>query len=407
MTRKPRRAVSARFRLTAVIVMVVVLFGAALLIAATALLAAQLPQQIQIAFTGELPEGTVPTDISSVAIRPSSSGEIPALSNTDSSGNVPSLDLTKYRTDTLRLLVIDGSIALIGVAILAGLASWILAGRILKPLRDIVASSRRISDQTLSERVPVGVANDELSELATTLNSMLDRIESGFQRERLLIAAAGHELHTPVANQRVLLEVAHADPDVDVEQLRQVGQIALEQNQRLERIINSVLALGHSRSSRQERTVSPTRLDQAVKDVLAGTDCGDLTVTTNLDPITLDTDPVLLERLLQNLITNAVVHNKPEGWITIDATHDQPEPKTNAAVITVTNSCHQIDPTLIPTLREPFRRGRADRTGSAASVGLGLTIIDAIAETNGWSMSISIPTTSTFAITITCPTPRA
>lgn len=111
--------------------------------------------------------------------------------------------------DAVRLMLIAGSVTTLGAAV----AAWVLAGRILRPLRDVVDTTREITDTDLSKRVPSRGNGDELDRLVTTINGMLDRVEAGVSAQRRFIDDAGHELRTPITIVRGHLEVLDpADP---------------------------------------------------------------------------------------------------------------------------------------------------------------------------------------------------
>ena len=407
--RPSRRLMSAKARLVGIVLGVLVVFGVALLAITIALLADQLPQVLD-ATSGSSsgapgglqapippsPGGAMTPGIA-VTVEPESpSSALPASEGVTLT--VPSGDLETYWPKLRRLVILDGGLALLITAVAAGFLGWWLAGRILRPLRRMVSVSRRIGDHTLSERVPVAVADDEFGELAIELNAMLERLESGYRREQMLSSAASHELYTPMAAQRTLLEVTLSDPDADAAALRTACEVVLDQNRQLERITQAVLTLGRTRDAQREGVV-PVRIDQAILRMIDELEARDLTITTRLDSVTLEVNPVSVEALLRNLVGNALNHNEPDGWIKVDLRRGRPDDLESVATLTITNSCRPVDPRLLSELGTPFRRG-GTRTSASASVGLGLAIVNAIAKLYHWRVSIDAPTPGTFAVTV-------
>ena len=165
----------------------------------------------------------------------------------------------QLRSDALHRLVIEYLIALGAMTMVSVAAGWLLAGRALRPLRDITATARRVSGENLGERIGLVGPADELKELADTFDGMLERLDSAFASQRHFVANASHELRTPLAIMRTEVDVALADPDPEVPDLRAMGEAVRETVDRCERLIEGLLMLARSEaaSGREEPLTSP------------------------------------------------------------------------------------------------------------------------------------------------------
>jgi signal transduction histidine kinase len=281
----------------------------------------------------------------------------------------------KFRADTLNSMLTRGGIALGGFAVVAVGFGWLMADRALRPLHQITATARRVADRNLRERIALTGPPDEMKELADTFDSMLERLDRAFDGQRRFVANASHELRTPLAINRTLIQVALSHPQAPA-QTRQLGETLLEVNTRHERLIDGLLTLASSEQSITAR--DPLDLAEVARYVL------DQTISPSgprlealLQPAPTAGDPVLLERLVQNLVHNAVAYNVPDGWISASTRTigDQVE-------LSITNTGPTIPGYEIPGLFEPFRRLH-DRVGSADGTGLGLSIVRSVARAHG------------------------
>jgi signal transduction histidine kinase len=272
----------------------------------------------------------------------------------------------------------------IGVAVLAGVAlagawlGWLVAGRTLHPLTRIAATARRVAGGTLKERIALGGPRDELRELADTFDDMLARLETAFDHQRRFVANASHELRTPLAINRTMVEVAMNDPAASVE-LRRLGVNLLTVNARQEMLIERLLTLARAELA----VVDPVAVDlaQVAREVTVATarTADQAVVCVDVDLVTASTlgDPILLERLVQNLVENAVRYNEPGGWVRMLV-----GPVGDDVRLTVTNTGPVVCADDAPGLFEPFRR-LGGRIGSAQGSGLGLSIVRTVARAHG------------------------
>ena len=278
-------------------------------------------------------------------------------------------------------LLVDSGIALAAVAVLAVLAGWLLAGRMLRPIRTITRAARRISSTSLHERLGLDGPDDELKELGDTLDSLFARLEAAFEAQRRFVANASHELRTPLTRERTLVQVALGGPSTP-DEWRSTGQELLASNREQEMLIDALLTLASSESGldQQERT----DLADISRSVLArpGLDRLGLHIETALHPAPLDGDPRLIERLIANLVDNAIAHNTANGHVQIstDTAHGR-------AVLTVSNSGPVIPPREIERLFQPFQRLDPRRVQHKNGHGLGLSIVHAIATAHGATIS--------------------
>jgi signal transduction histidine kinase len=258
----------------------------------------------------------------------------------------------------------------IGVALLAWI-SWAAAGRALRPLSATAQTVRQLGPQNLGQRIRLTGAADPLKDLADALDDALDRLAAGYEGQRRFAANASHELRTPLAVQRLLTEVAMDAPETS-QDLHRLGAALLRTNERNEKLIEGLLVLAESDRGLPGKV--PVRLDELAGTVLethlelAGKH--QVSVRRNLAERTVPGDPLLLERLIGNLVTNAITYNQPGGWVEV-AVASQP-------ALTVRNSGQNVPAEAVSSLFEPFRRLEADRTNHNGGAGLGLSIVRSI-----------------------------
>jgi signal transduction histidine kinase len=279
----------------------------------------------------------------------------------------------------LHALADQSAIALAVMATLALALGWLVAGRVLRPLRTITATARQISATSLHERLALAGPDDEFKELADTLDGLLARLEASFTAQRTFVANASHELRTPLTLDRTLLQVALRNPNATIEQWRGIGQELLASGQQQERILEALLTLAASQAgtSRHEPVdlseVTTARLSTARARIQRQR----LHLQTSLSAAPLCGDPDLIDRLTANLLDNAIQHNTPAG--TIDITTGA---SNGLAVLTVANTGPLIPPAEISRLFQPFQR-LAARTSNGNGHGLGLSIVAAVATAHG------------------------
>ncbi|MET0237452.1 MAG: ATP-binding protein [Kibdelosporangium sp.] len=299
------------------------------------------------------------------------------------------LDATHART--MAEFLTQSTIALTVVAVLATVLGWLVAGRVLRPIRTVSAIAQRLSAENLSSRVPVPVPRDELATLAATINSMLDRIQSGVaDRDRLLdsqrmfVANAAHELRTPLTTIRTAVDVTlDGSPTVD-ELLVMAADVrtAVEHSQRT---LDGLLVLARS----QTGLVRQRAVDLAEVVSAATGSVRDVEVRADLRPAPVSGEPVLLGRMVGNLIDNAVRYNHAGGHISVT---------TGPSHLRIVNTGQRVDPGQVNTLFEPFVRGSQGK-----GAGLGLCIVQAVVTAHQGSLHCAAPAAGGLDITIRFP----
>jgi signal transduction histidine kinase len=282
----------------------------------------------------------------------------------------------KQRVADLHQLIVESSIALAIMAILSAALGWLVAGRVLRPLRTMTATAQQISEANLHQRLALDGPRDELRQLADTIDRLLARLESAFDAQRRFVANASHELRTPLTSARALLEMVMSDPHATVATYRSTCQQVLEESEEQEQLIDSLLALAQGERGIDRHDLLD--LAAVTEDALCGyrARAGErgLRVDTSLASAHLTGDRRLVERLVANLLENALRHNVPDGHISLVVRSDR-----GAAELLVTNTGPVVPAEEIPRLLQPFQRLGAARAGRREGFGLGLSIVAAIA----------------------------
>jgi signal transduction histidine kinase len=278
------------------------------------------------------------------------------------------------RGSELNQLLEESGIALAIMTVVSVALGWLVAGRVLRPLRTITTAARRISARNLHQRLALDGPDDELSELGKTFNGLLARLEGSFAAQRQFVANASHELRTPLARQRTLVEVALRDPNPTVGSLQAVCERVLATGEEQERLIEALLTL--ARSQRGLDRGEPLDLAAVTEDAVQASETGaqnrGLRVHSALAEAPALGDPRLAERLAANLVDNAVRHNVPGGWVEVVTGM-----RAGRGILSVANTGPVIPPEKVDLLFQPFGR-LEDRVGRDG-LGLGLSIVTAIA----------------------------
>ena len=383
---------SVRTRLALTFAGLFMLAGAILLLVNYTLVSAALPEAgtggITYSGEGSPPD---PTD-QRTGEQQDEAGGAPEMTSTILNGAIDG-----YRSSALRTMFVISGIALVLVGAMAGLLGWLMADRALRPVKRITATARRLEVGRMEKRINHEGPDDELKELADTFDGMLDRLASSFDSQRRFVANASHELRTPLAVQRTMVEVAMADPTASPELMR-LGSHLLHTNERTERLIEGLLLL--ARSDRGLSSRVPVRLDQVVVSVLDGArhlaDDAGVTLTPRLAPRTVPGDPELLERLVTNLVQNAIHYNSRGGSVTVEV--------GEYPALVVVNTGPKVPPDQVNALFEPFRRLDRDRTAHRTGAGLGLSIVRSVAHAHGGGVSATPNPGGGLWVTVKLPT---
>ena len=293
-------------------------------------------------------------------------------------------------------LLIESGIALAIMALLASALGWVTAGRALRPLRAITATAREISASNLHRRLALTGPNDELRQLGRTFDELLERLEAAFTAQRQFAANVSHELRTPLTYERALIEVTLADPSASNEQLRAVLDQVLAAGGQQERLIEALLVLSRGQRGLDHRETLD--LAAVAAQALERVDANGLTVERSLATALTEGDPRLIERLVANLLTNAIQHNQPTGRLDVTTSTSN-----DVAILRVTNSGPTISPDDLNRLFEPFQRIDGTRTSTADGLGLGLSIVKAIADAHTAAITTSLPDHGGLCIEVAFP----
>jgi hypothetical protein len=297
------------------------------------------------------------------------------------------------------------ALALAGTLLLAIVLGWVMAGRVLRPLAEITATARRVSQDRLDERIALGGPHDELRELADTFDDMLDRLAAAFASQRRFVANASHELRTPMTVMRAEVDVALADPDASVEELRAMGETVREATIETEQLLESLLTLARSEAGVDRRVAVDLgaavaravglRRDEAAERGIA------LRVEAPAAAPLVDGDPRLLERLAANLVDNAVRHNVPGGWVRVALERSGADVR-----LVVENGGDPIPDASAARLVEPFQR-LARRGDGPPGAGLGLSIVRAVAIAHGGGVDVRARPGGGLTVTVRLPSSAA
>jgi signal transduction histidine kinase len=276
----------------------------------------------------------------------------------------------------LHTLLTQSGIALAAMAALAFALGWLVAGRVLRPVRTITATARAISATSLHERLSLTGPDDEFSELAATLNDLLARLEAAFTAQRHFVANASHELRTPLTLDRTLLQLALRNPATTAGQWRTTGQELLESGVHQERILEALLTLATSETgiSRREPADLSETAAAGLHTACPEANCRQIRIQAALNPAPVLGEPHLIERLTANLVDNAIRHNTVGGIVQLTTGQ-----QGGRSVISVANTGPVIPPAEVSRLFRPFERLATARAGNGDGHGLGLSIVAAIA----------------------------
>ncbi len=260
------------------------------------------------------------------------------------------------------------------MGLVSGAVGWLVAGRVLRPVHAITGAARRASEENLGERLAMSGPNDELKELADTYDAMLARLDAAFASQRRFVANASHELRTPLTVMRTAIDVTLAKPGRTPAQLEDMAAEVRTAVDRAEALIEALLTLARSdrgAASREQADLAVLAED-ALDAVGPAIRTRSLRLEAALEAAPTSGDLVLLDRLVANLVDNAVRHNHEGGWIQVATGM-----RGDAACLSVTNGGPRIDAELAPLLFEPFRR--LDDAGGPPGTGLGLSIVRSVA----------------------------
>ncbi|MEP6597989.1 MAG: HAMP domain-containing sensor histidine kinase [Actinomycetota bacterium] len=314
-------------------------------------------------------------------------------------------DLIKQAHDQASSYLLHTGLIYFAIIVAIGsLGGYLLAKQALRPIARVTHTAQQLSTETLSQRIDLGGPDDELRELADTFDEMLGRLDAAFDSQRLFVANASHELWTPLSVIRTELDVTLSDPDASVEELRRMGQVVAQATERAQRLVGSLLTLARLQAGVAGELETREQIDLRglVPAVLAAVEAEaqdrQIAIEHDLAEACTLGDPRLLERLIGNLVENAVRHNVAGGWLRITSGET-----AELAWLHVANGGAVIAQSEVVSLFDPFRRGGGKvRTANRGS-GLGLSIVRLIVEAHHGRLQAAAPPFGGLAIRIELP----
>ena len=315
---------------------------------------------------------------------------------------VTGIDVSQHSLDSLELVIAAG-VALAVAALPAMALGWLVAGHYLRPLRTITGTVRDISATNLDKRLNLSGPDDEIKELGDTFDNLLGRLERSFQTEQRFVANASHELLTPLSTMRALLDVAIAKPDPLPPPAVRLAERLRHELDHMDRLVDSFLTLAHTQQAPEggRTTVSLDSMTAtAIERRSSAISVLELSIDVEHDgPIAwLHGNEILLSQMVDNVIDNAVKHNQPGGWIHVTTSVDGPY-----ARLVVENGGHLLDQDEVSELARPFQRLGTERIGSRKGSGLGLSIVDAIAQGQGGTLHLHARNEGGLRVTLDLP----
>jgi two-component system sensor histidine kinase VanS len=307
-------------------------------------------------------------------------------------------ELVRRSTDAIHQGLLRSLIVLAIMTVASIALGWLVAGRVLRPLRAMTATTRQISERNLHERLALSGPRDELKDLADTIDGLLARLAAHVAEQQRFAANASHELRTPLATTQTLLDVARNDPDGDngelVERLSAVNTRAIDLTEAL-----LLLSRADQRSFTQEDVDLSLMAEEATETLLPLAEQRGVTIETSVEMTPTIGSRALLLQLSTDLVHNAIVHNLPDQgtvWVTTSARPD-------AVELTVENTGETLAPQMVSTLAEPFLRGDERVRADHAGVGLGLAIVESIAQAHDGTLTLTPRAAGGLRVTVLIP----
>ncbi|MGA2926608.1 MAG: HAMP domain-containing sensor histidine kinase [Solirubrobacteraceae bacterium] len=302
------------------------------------------------------------------------------------------------KTHGLHEGLIQSGIALAIMSIVSIALGWLVAGRVLQPLRAMMTTTRQISERNLNKRLALSGPRDELKDLADTIDGLLARLEAHIAEQQRFAANASHELRTPLAITQTLLDVVRNDPNREngdlVDRLHEVNTRAIDLTEAL-----LLLSRAGRRSFTPENVDLSLIAEEATETLLVLAEQRGITIKTSGETTPTIGSHALLLQMATNLLQNAIVHNLPERGTVSVTTSARP----TTVELTVENTGEKLTPELASTLDEPFQRGtkriRTDHTG----VGLGLAIVKSITQAHDGTLTLTPRAGGGLRVTVQLP----
>jgi two-component system sensor histidine kinase VanS len=294
--------------------------------------------------------------------------------------------------------LVQSGIALAIMTAVSIALGWLVAGRVLRPLRTMTATTRQISERNLNERLALSGPRDELKDLADTVDGLLARLETHVAEQQRFAANASHELRTPLAITQTLLDVARNDPNREngelVDRLHHLNTRAID-------LTEALLLLSRA----GQKSFTPEYLDlsliaeEASETLLPLAEKHGVTIETSGEMTPTIGSETLLLQLTTNLVHNAIVHNLPQHGAVSIRTSVHPK----YVVLTVENTGENLAPQLVSMLAEPFQRGTERIHTDHAGVGLGLAIVNSVARAHDGTLTLTPRSAGGLRVTVQLP----
>jgi two-component system, OmpR family, sensor histidine kinase VanS len=307
-------------------------------------------------------------------------------------------ELLRRSTDALHHGLLR-SVIVLGLMTVGSIAlGWLVAGRVLRPLRTMTATTRQISERNLNERLALSGPRDELKDLADTIDGLLARLQAHVAEQQRFAANASHELRTPLSITQTLLDVASNDPHHDHDEL--VGRLR-EVNTRAVDLTEALLVLSRAgqRSFTTEQLDLSLIVEEATETLLALAEQRGITIETSGETAPITGSHLLLLQMATNLLQNAIVHNLPaRGSVWVKTSN-----RAQGVVLSVENTGEKLSKELVQTLHEPFERGSERTRSDHPGVGLGLAIVKSIAQAHNGTLTLTPRDTGGLSVTVELP----
>ncbi|SEF10783.1 sensor histidine kinase [Jiangella alba] len=315
--------------------------------------------------------------------------------------------LSQVQADQSHRLLTGSAIALVVMAVVSIVLGHLVAGRVLRPLRTITAATQRITADNLHERLALAGPADEVTDLAGTIDGLLDRLERSFTAQRRFVANASHELRTPLATMRASLDVAVAKPEPAPAQTVVLADRIRTELDQVDRLLEALLTLAHAQvgAPADSVPVSLGRVTAAALHARAADIAGRQLTVDDRDlqaGAWTQGNETLLSRMVDNVIDNAITHNRAGGWIRVETTAHP-----TSAILAVETGGQVLAQEQVAALAQPFRRLGVERTGSDTGSGLGLSIVAAIASSHHGRLDLRARSEGGLRVTITLPSTQA
>ena len=310
-------------------------------------------------------------------------------------------ELVRHSTDALHHGLLRSVIVLAIMTVVSIALGWLIAGRVLRPLRAMTATTRQISERSLQERLALSGPRDELRDLADTIDDLLARLQTHVAQQQRFAANASHELRTPLALTQTLLDVARNDPNGDnselVERLSVVNTRAIDLTEAL-----LLLSRADQRAFTREDVDLSLMAEEATETLLPLAEQRGVTIETSGDMAPAVGSRALLLQLSTNLVHNAIVHNLPDHGTVWVSTSSRPD----VVELTVENTGEELAPQMVSKLAERFLRGTERISTDHAGVGLGLAIVESIAQAHDGTLTLTPRAAGGLRVTVRIPAAR-